>query len=363
MPSKSKGVGVLGIGSAVSAPSVPLSFIATTEDDDAINLSWTAPSSNGGSPITGYKIERESPIGGGWATLVADTGNTNTDYSDSGLTADTEYNYRVSAINAIGTGAVSNEDSARTIPYSYSFHFNGFNQKRIDFGDPAALVAAINTAGVFSIRIGLRRLALTGALNRTIIAKWAPTPNQREWEIIIDTSNRAVFRASPTGAATASATATTTQLTGLDWADGYEILVVYNKNGATNADKVKMYINGVTQSITFGGTFSTIFNGTDTIKIGIEGTGTTFSPANAYVNYVTITSDQVSAVEAAALWNNGAPLYSEHYLDNIIFNPDFNNATHDGTNWSVPDSSGNSITGTSTNMNALDRVKQSFYTG
>ncbi|MFA6190017.1 MAG: hypothetical protein WC711_00665 [Candidatus Staskawiczbacteria bacterium] len=58
--------------------------------NSAMNIFWTAPSSDGGSAITGYKIER-STDGINWTELVANTGNTNTTYSDnitSGLTLD-----------------------------------------------------------------------------------------------------------------------------------------------------------------------------------------------------------------------------------------------------------------------------------
>ena len=81
-----------------------------------IDLSWTAPS-NGGSAITGYFIER-SLNGVTYSTLVANTFTTSTTYTDTGLTSAQTYYYRVSAINAVGTGTASSAASATatTVP-------------------------------------------------------------------------------------------------------------------------------------------------------------------------------------------------------------------------------------------------------
>jgi len=70
-----------------------------------VDLSWPN-SGDGGSPITGYKIERRL-CPGSWVTLVADTGTTGRTYTDSTIATSTCYAYRVAAINAEGTGTFS----------------------------------------------------------------------------------------------------------------------------------------------------------------------------------------------------------------------------------------------------------------
>ncbi len=104
-----------------TVPGAPTGLGAAAVSSSQINLSWTAPVNNGGSPITGYKIERESPIGGGWSTLVDDTGSTGTTYSNSGLLPNTQYNYRISAINSVGTSSPSSAASATTQQYPTQF--------------------------------------------------------------------------------------------------------------------------------------------------------------------------------------------------------------------------------------------------
>lgn len=106
--------------SGSTAPSAPTGLGAVAMSTSRIDLVWNAPSNNGGSSITGYKIERSTNGGNSWSTLVSNTGSTNTLYADTGLSSSTTYTYRVSAINSIGTSSPSNTASATTFSTSTS---------------------------------------------------------------------------------------------------------------------------------------------------------------------------------------------------------------------------------------------------
>ena len=102
-----------------AAPDAPTRLTATPFNDSQINLSWVKPANPAGAPVTGYRID-VSMTGedASWNPLVADTSNTDTTYSDTGLSAETTRYYLVFALNnspAPGRSEASNMANATTL--------------------------------------------------------------------------------------------------------------------------------------------------------------------------------------------------------------------------------------------------------
>ena len=112
-----------------------------TNRSGQVRLTWLAPTSNGGSAVTDYVVQRSPNGTTGWAT-ISDGVNTNTAYTATGLVNGTRYYFRVFAHNAAGNSPVSNVANAipRTVPGYVSLRtvvasFEGFD---FFWGDPVS---------------------------------------------------------------------------------------------------------------------------------------------------------------------------------------------------------------------------------
>ena len=95
-------------------PGAPTQLTAIADGQNAIDLSWMAPSDTGSSAITGYRIEVSSNGGALWGDVLANTDSTAVTYRHTGLPPASTRHYRVSAINDAGSGPPSNLADATT---------------------------------------------------------------------------------------------------------------------------------------------------------------------------------------------------------------------------------------------------------
>jgi hypothetical protein len=93
-----------------TVPSAPLNLAATVRDS-SIDLSWSAPASNGGSSLTDYVVEYKLTSGGTWS-IFADGFGTTPATTVTSLSNDNSYDFRIYAKNIVGTSTASSVVSA-----------------------------------------------------------------------------------------------------------------------------------------------------------------------------------------------------------------------------------------------------------
>jgi hypothetical protein len=97
---------------ALTAPSPPTGVTATAGNTTAA-VSWTAPTNNGGSPITSYTVT-PNLFGNEGSSQLPSTTVTGTTATITGLTNGTAYTFTVTATSAIGTSQPSVQSNAVT---------------------------------------------------------------------------------------------------------------------------------------------------------------------------------------------------------------------------------------------------------
>jgi hypothetical protein len=120
--------GGTGGGGTATAPGAPTGVTASPATASTL-VSWTIPS-DGGSPITSYKITA-TPAGGTPSSVTVNSGSA-TSAVVTGLTNGTSYTFTVAATNSVGTGPASSASNAVT-PNNTVFDFS--TPGTVDSGD------------------------------------------------------------------------------------------------------------------------------------------------------------------------------------------------------------------------------------
>jgi alpha-tubulin suppressor-like RCC1 family protein len=88
---------------STSGPSAPLYVQTSDATSHSVKVSWRVPVWNGGTPITNYKIQYRKLGVTTWKTF-AHRASTSKSLIVSGLDSATTYEFRVAAVNSVGTG-------------------------------------------------------------------------------------------------------------------------------------------------------------------------------------------------------------------------------------------------------------------
>lgn len=107
----------LFFNSDATQPTVPGAPRLTVARNGGVNTLTWSQSEDGGSAITSYNVYRSA---GGAEQLIATLGGNSVRYVDSSGNANTEYTYRVSATNAVGTSCGTNAVTSKPVGSSCS---------------------------------------------------------------------------------------------------------------------------------------------------------------------------------------------------------------------------------------------------
>ena len=97
---------------AATVPGAPGGLSVSVNDTGKLDVSWSAPESNGGSAITGYRVQwKEAADSWNTPADVSETTVTGTNHTVAGLTDGVEYTFRVFAVNSAGDSTASGDES------------------------------------------------------------------------------------------------------------------------------------------------------------------------------------------------------------------------------------------------------------
>ncbi len=126
----------IALDQAPVPPSAPTGLSAASGKSQA-SLTWTAPTSDGGSAITGYGVYEGTTSGGESTTPINSSplGATSTSYTVTVLTNGTTYYFTAEAIDTVGSSGASNGASTTPANTTPGYWLVGSDGGVFSFGD------------------------------------------------------------------------------------------------------------------------------------------------------------------------------------------------------------------------------------
>ena len=169
-----------------TVPGAPGSLTVSVNDTGKLDVSWDAPDSNGGSAVTGCKVQwKEAADSWDTPAEVSETTVTGTSHTVTGLTDGMGYTFRVFAVNSAGDSSASDDASGTpretTAPTVSSATVDGatltvtFSEGLTETPLPAVTTFTVN---VGDNRRGVNSVAISGSTVTLTLASAATSGDQ-----------------------------------------------------------------------------------------------------------------------------------------------------------------------------------------
>ena len=150
--------------------------LSGTAGNAQVALSWTAPASDGGDAISAYTVEHSKDAGTTWQTVIR-SASTATTLTVTSLVNTSTYLFRVSAVNASGTGPAS--ATATATP----FVVHTANDPATYSACPTGVVPVAGFSDITSSDVDC--IAYYGVTKGTTATTYSPNDNVTRWQMAL----------------------------------------------------------------------------------------------------------------------------------------------------------------------------------